>query len=172
MIPSEHTTAIASIRRWTLVFIVGLVVSGLTAIPIETQFDLGARLFGEDFRAGGAMPAFVAEWLVHAYRGVKLTAREAPFVYYGTDWLAFGHIVIALSFVGAWKDPVRNRWLFQFGMLACALVIPWALVFGAVRGIPFWWRLIDSSFGVVGFVPAWLCHRRALALEMKQDGAK
>ena len=22
-----------------------------------------------------------------------------------------------------------------------------------------WWRAIDSAFGVVGFVPVWLCHR-------------
>jgi hypothetical protein len=60
-------------------------------------------------------------------------------------------------FVGAWRDPVRNRWLFDFGLIACALVIPWALVFGEVRGIPVWWRMIDCSFGVMGAVPLWLC---------------
>ena len=49
---------------------------------------------------------------------------------------------------------MRNRWLFDFGLIACVLVIPFALVFGAVRGIPFWWRLIDCSFGVFGFDPA------------------
>jgi hypothetical protein len=42
-------------------------------------------------------------------------------------------------------------------MIACVLVIPFALVFGAVRGIPFWWRLIDCSFGVFGFVPLYFC---------------
>ena len=62
------------------------------------------------------------------------------------DWLAFGHIVIAVAFLGAWRDPVGNRWLFDFGLIACVLVIPWALVFGALRGIPWWWRLIDCSF--------------------------
>ena len=75
------------------------------------------------------------------------------------DWLAFGHIVIAVSFLGAWRDPVGNRWLFAFGLIACVLVIPWALVFGALRGIPWWWRLIDCSFGVGGFIPLWLCRR-------------
>jgi hypothetical protein len=39
----------------------------------------------------------------------------------------------ALSFVGALRDPVRNRWLFDFGLIACVLVIPYALVFGALR---------------------------------------
>ena len=44
-------------------------------------------------------------------------------------------------------------------VMACALVPVWALVFGQLRGIPPWWRVIDAAFGVVGFVPVWLCHR-------------
>jgi len=60
---------------------------------------------------------------------------------------------------------VRNRWLFDFGLIACALVIPYALIFGGLRGIPMYWRLIDCSFGVFGAVPLWLCRRDALALE-------
>ena len=28
---------------------------------------------------------------------------------YGTDWLAFAHITIAVAFLGPLKDPVRNR---------------------------------------------------------------
>lgn len=55
----------------------------------------------------------------------------------------------------------RATWLFDFGLIACVLVIPYALVFGAVRGIPLWWRLIDCSFGVFGFVPLWFCRRWA-----------
>ena len=39
------------------------------------------------------------------------------------------------------------------------------LVFGHVRGIPLWWRVIDAAFGIVGFVPAWLCDRWAGELE-------
>jgi hypothetical protein len=61
--------------------------------------------------------------------------------------------------VGALRDPVRNCWLFDFGLIACVAVIPFALVFGAVRGIPFWWRLIDCSFGVFGSVPLWFCRK-------------
>jgi len=90
---------------------------------------------------------------------------ERPFLFYGTDWLAFGHIVIAFVFVGALRDPVRNRWLFDFGLIACALVIPWALVLGEVRGIPVWWRLIDCSFGVFGALPLWWCRKWVAELE-------
>jgi len=153
------------LRAWTLFLIAGLAISGATALPIPTQVRIGARILGPDFRAGGAVPEGVAHWLRTVRDGIEATESAAPFMFYGTDWLAFGHFVIALAFVGALRDPVRNAWLFEFGMLACAAVVPWAFVFGALRGIPVWWRLIDCSFGVLGFVPCWLCHRwvRALA---------
>jgi hypothetical protein len=86
---------------------------------------------------------------------------QFPFLYYGTDWLAFGHFVIAIAFIGALRDPVRNCWLYTFGMISCALVIPYALIFGGLRGIPLWWRLIDCSFGVFGFIPLWFCKKWA-----------
>jgi hypothetical protein len=54
-------------------------------------------------------------------------------------------------------------------MVACALVPLWAVVFGHLRGIPVWWRAIDASFGIVGFVPAFLCHRWTRALEGRQE---
>lgn len=96
--------------------------------------------------------------------GLRETNAHYPFLAYGTDWLAFGHVVIAIAFLGALRDPVRNIWLFNFGLIACVLVVPWALVFGALRGIPIQWRLIDCSFGVIGFIPVWLCRRYAIEL--------
>ena len=78
------------------------------------------------------------------------------FMAYGTDWLAFAHVIIAVAFIGPWRDPVRNRWVVTFGLIACAAVIPMALVFGPLRGIPVYWLLIDCSFGVIGFIPLWL----------------
>lgn len=60
---------------------------------------------------------------------------------------------------------MRNTWLFTFGMIACALVIPYALAFGALRGIPFGWRLIDCAFGIVGFPFLWLAKRETQKLE-------
>src|SRR5436190_2566355 len=147
------------IRAWTLFFLVGLLFSGATALPIPTALEAGSQLLGADMRGGGVIPEAGAVWLRIVRDGVRDTVTRAPFMFYGTDWLAFGHFMIALAFVGALRDPVRNRWLYQFGMIACALVPLWALVFGQIRGIPLWWRAIDSAFGVVGFVPVWLCHR-------------
>jgi hypothetical protein len=88
-----------------------------------------------------------------------------PFLAYGTDWLAFGHFVIAVAFVGPWRDPVRNAWVVDFGLIACALVVPFALVAGAVRGIPHFWRLIDCGFGMMGSLALLACRRLIARLE-------
>jgi hypothetical protein len=123
---------------------------------------LGPGSLGPDY----ASPGWV---LTRVQRALEETGEKAPFLFYGTDWLAFGHFMIALAFVGAIRDPVRNRWLFDFGLIACALVIPYALIFGAVRGIPFWWRCIDCSFGIFGMIPLWLA-KRALARLVETRG--
>ena len=55
--------------------------------------------------------------------------------------------------------------MVQFGMIACALVVPYAFVFGALRGIPLGWRLIDCSFGIVGILPVWYCRKIVQEIE-------
>lgn len=156
------------IKALTWIFIIGLVLSGATAIPLVTEVDSLVRFTGADSLtnqpASSAAPTW-AVWLVRVQHALQQTSVEFPFLFYGTDWLAFGHFVIAIAFAGALVDPIRNRWLFSFGMIACVLVIPYALVCGAVRGIPLWWRLIDSSFGVFGIVPIWLCRNWAEEIE-------
>ncbi len=36
---------------------------------------------------------------------------------------------------------------------------------GPVRGIPFWWSLIDMSFGVFGVLPLYVVRRKIKRLE-------
>jgi hypothetical protein len=48
------------------------------------------------------------------------------------------------------------------------LVIPMALIFGPIRQIPFFWQLIDCSFGVFGFIPLWLVRRWIVRLERRE----
>src|ERR1043166_5261469 len=148
------------IRVFTWLFIVGLILSGATAIPLPAEVDwlvnaTGAQQFAQSPAATSA-PAW-ATWLLRIQSDLHDITTSHPILFYGTDWLAFGHFMIAVAFVGALRDPGRNVWLFSFGMIACACVIPYALIFGAIRGIPFWWRLIDCSFGVFGIIPVWLC---------------
>jgi hypothetical protein len=74
--------------------------------------------------------------------------------------------MFALAFMGAVRDPLRNRWFYEFGMLACLAVPVWAFAFGPIRGIPIWWRVVDASLGVIGFVPMWLCDRWINSIEV------
>ena len=131
------------IQVLTWVFIIGLLLSGATAIPLVKEVDrlvkfTSARSLVET--PFSTNPPEWAIWLTKVQDALRRTSAEHPFLFYGTDWLAFGHFAIALAFVGALRDPVRNRWLFVFGMMACVLVIPYAMLFGAIRGIPVWWR--------------------------------
>jgi hypothetical protein len=155
------------IRFLTWLFIVGLVLSGVTAIPLQWELDTTANILHVADSAGGPATAGFAKWILKVRDAWRDTNAKYPFVAYGTDWLAFGHFVIAIAFVGALRDPVRNIWLFQFGMIACALLVPYAFIFGGLRGIPIPWRLIDCSFGVFGFIPLWFCQRSAAELARK-----
>jgi len=152
------------IRIILVFFMLALAASGLTAVPLQWELNLLNRLAGVGSAIGEWLP-WLGEWIGRVNTGVQNGYGEYPFLAYGTDWLAFGHIVIAISFLGAIKDPVRNRWVIEYGMIACILIIPWALIFGAVRGIPVLWGLIDMSFGVFGFIPLWFARREVLRLE-------
>jgi hypothetical protein len=147
------------IRILTGVFIAGLVISGLTAIPLEWELGVARKMLGGIIDRSAPSQSALAYWLARVQQGIVETNAKHPFIAYGTDWLAFAHFVIALAFVGAWRDPVRNIWLYQFGLSACLLVVPYALLFGGWRGIPLFWRLIDCSFGIAGLIPTLVCWR-------------
>lgn len=150
--------------RWALgIFIVGLVVSGVTAFPLAAEMNVLATLVSPGGTFHAFAPAGLQQWILHVRDGLAETYARYPWIGYGTDWLALGHLVIALFFIEPWRDPVRNAWVLRVGLIACALVIPLALVAGPLRGIPFYWRLIDCSFGVIGALPllyALRCVRR------------
>jgi len=151
----------------TWLFIIGLVLSGATAIPLRQEVDALAGFFGADVSGSRSAATPLVTWLLNVRDALGSVESQRPFLFYGTDWLAFGHFAIAIAFIGALRDPVRNIWLFTFGMIACVLVIPYALMFGAIRGIPAWWRVIDCSFGFFGFIPLWFCRRWARELELE-----
>jgi hypothetical protein len=151
------------IRALLLLFMIGLIVSGLSAVPLQWEVGILSSLFDSGTQIGGLFPAF-SFWMDSVAQGVRNGYGQYPFLAYGTDWLAFGHLAIALAFIGPLRDPVRNLWVVEFGMITCLLVIPWTLVFGSLRGIPVFWMLIDMSFGIVGIIPLWLARRRILKL--------
>ncbi len=155
------------IRIMITFFITGLVISGITAFPIETEINLFDTYFLNSNWLKYYLPS-IHSFLVFVSKGVHETAKNYPFIFYGTDWLAFAHIVIGTAFIGPLRDPVRNIWVIEFGMIACLMVIPLAFICGPIRGIPFIWRIIDCSFGVFGILPLWITRKWIIELEKLQ----
>jgi len=151
------------IRAWTLFFIAALIISGLTAVPLQPELTLLVHLFAQ-----GHPPGALGAWLLEVQASILDVGTHYPFLALGTDWLAFGHVVIGLGFMGLLRDPVRNEWLITWGMMACLLVIPWAWGFGWLRGIPWGWRLIDCSFGLGGLIPLLFIARDVRELKREQ----
>jgi hypothetical protein len=146
------------IKYLILFFIVALVLSGVTAFPIESELQIAMNHID-------VFPLFVQTWLLKVNEGVVYVNSNYPFISYGTDWLAFAHVVIGVAFIGPLHDPVRNIWVVQFGMIACIMIFPLAFIAGSIRGIPFYWQLIDCSFGLFGFIPLYVCYKMIRKLE-------
>jgi hypothetical protein len=145
------------IRNWLLFFIIALFISGLTAIPAETELSFLSHCFSPDTPFG--------KWIDKVYIGVADTNNKYPFIAYGYDWLAFAHFVLAILFIGPLRDPVRNKWVIEFGIISCLLIIPFAIVMGHFREIPLGWRFVDCSFGLIGLIPLCICLVRINELE-------
>lgn len=156
-------TTLRWVRLWLLFFIVALAVSGLTAFPLELELRIASDVLHASF-VPDLLPEFMV-WIDRVREGVIETNAAYPFMAYGTDWLAFAHLVIAIAFIGPLRDPVRNVWIIQWGMIACVLVIPVVLIAGAIREIPLGWQLIDMSFGVFGIIPLLIVYRLIRKLE-------
>ncbi len=157
---NEHQL-LTSTRTWLILFTTGLVLSGLTAFPIETELAFFVN-------HSTVFPQSINLWIDKVYMAAKSTNENYSFLAYGTDWLAFAHLVIAVAFIGPIKNPVKNIWVLQFGMIACVMIFPLAFIAGPVRHIPFYWQLIDCSFGVLGLIPLTICYRNTRKLEELQ----
>jgi hypothetical protein len=96
-------------------FIAGLILSGLTAFPILSELSLLCRWLGINDPAAYETLSGLRRWLAFVFFGLEKTYAAFPFVGYGTDWLAFGHFIIALFFIAPFRDPVRNAWVLAVG---------------------------------------------------------
>ena len=144
-----------------ILFIFLLVISGLTAFPLETELTM---LKSADF-----WPENMKRWLAIVHSGLQKTNQEFPFMAYGTDWLAFAHLAIAVFFIGPLKDPVRNVWIIKAGMIISVGIFPLAFIAGGIRNIPFYWQLIDCSFGVFSFLILNYCLALIRKIEQLQN---
>lgn len=146
------------VKIYVAIVIAGLFLSGITAFPLETELAWLISLLPDDT---GVMNT----WLTNVHQAIKTVNHTYPFLSYGTDWLAFAHIMLAVLFIGPYLNPVKNIWVVQFGIIAAVAIFPLAFIAGFIRGIPFFWRLIDCSFGVVTLALLIPCYYDIFKLE-------
>jgi hypothetical protein len=151
-------TLLKKIRLLIVFFIVALILSGVTAFPVETELRWLLK-------HKQMIPGFAQQWLSNVYDALLETNTKHPMLAYGYDWLAFAHIVIAMAFIGPLKHPVKNKWIIDWAILACFAVIPLAFIAGPIRHIPFFHILIDCSFGIIGLIPLFICRKWINQLE-------
>jgi hypothetical protein len=130
-----------SIRLHLGIFMLLLILSGLSAFPVQTEIDFL-------FEHLSSLALFAHTWIESLHGNLHKTPMA---LFYGTDWLAFAHIIIALFFVPVFLDPQKYRINLYIGMAACCLVFPLAFICGPLRQIPFFHQLIDCSFSLIGF---------------------
>jgi hypothetical protein len=150
-------------------FVLGLVLSGATAFPLTWELKLLAHWLGAGPSATPGQFSGLTEWIVRVRNALVTTDAQYPILAYGYDWLAFAHLVIAIAFIGPWRDPIRNIWVIEWAMLCCVAILPLAFICGPMRGIPLHWQLIDCSFGVIGILPLWWCRRAIMDLAGRQS---
>ncbi len=143
---------LTKIRCLIIFFIVTLILSGVTAFPVETELKWLLTY-------PSIIPDIFEPWLQDCYNALKETNSKYPMLAYGYDWLAFAHIVIAMAFIGPLKDPIKNKWIIDWAILACIAVFPLAFIAGPIRHIPMFHILIDCSFGLIGLIPLIICRK-------------
>ncbi|MDQ0639913.1 hypothetical protein QF042_003478 [Pedobacter sp. W3I1] len=149
-------------KTYVCMIIIGLAISGLTAFPLETEMAYLVK-------HREVLPINLQIWLGTVYQAIKTTNLSYPFLSYGTDWLAFAHIMLAILFIGPLKDPVKNKWVIDFGIICCFAIIPLALIAGNIRQIPVFWQVIDCSFGIIGIIPLILCRINIKKIEIFEE---
>ncbi len=142
-------------------FIVGLALSGVTAWPLNWELEVLHRWLSPH----RAQFPGTFEWISRVKIGLDQTAVQFPFLAYGFDWLAFALVMMAAAFVGPFREPVRQRFILEWGIFCCFAVIPVAFICGPIRGIPLGWTFVDCAFSVVALPVLLLCWKWSKQLE-------
>ncbi len=148
---------LTKIRLTLASFVILLLLSGITAFPLKAELQFLSEHL-EWF------PQYLRGWILK----IKVLLDSTPeIVLYGTDWLAFAHIIISLFFIPVYIDPVKNKANILVGIAACLAVFPLAFICGPIRGIPFFHQIIDCSFGVGGMVLLYYIYKKINFLEIQ-----
>ena len=94
----------------------GLFVAGVTVWPVIWELKTAVHIVWGDGKPANDLHRFIAQ----AIGGIESVKATYPFLLYAHDWLAFAHIMLAVLVAGAIRDPVRNVWIVQCGLIMCA----------------------------------------------------
>jgi hypothetical protein len=161
---TDFKTLQRRVRLLLTLFIIALLLAALTAWFLIPAANIARRFLGEGTVLGSSLPS-VAQWITLVQKALADTKAKYPFMFYGTDWVAFAHIVMVIACLGPLRDPVRNIWVLQFGLIGCTLMIPMTLLSGVARGLPWSWQLFDCVIAVAGAIIFLMCYRYARQME-------
>ena len=147
------------------IVVFGLLVSGVTVWPAIPELKMAVRIVWGEGEQTGVLHGFILQ----AIEGLKSVEANHPFMLYAHDWLAFAHIVLAILFAGAIRDPVRNVWIVQCGLIMCALIPVLAGICIPIRGLPLVWFWVDFSFAPAAALPLWIALRDIRRAEAELD---
>ncbi len=149
---TNSSTLQRRIKIAIVITIIGLLLNGISAVPLRTELNI--LLSNPD-----SLPKFLRDWWQYVDQGLNETSDKYNFMRYGFDWLAFAHLLIAIAFIGPLRDPIKNQWVVQWGMIASGLSVVVALVWERMRAVPFWWSLIDAGIALIAYLILWQCNK-------------
>ncbi|MEK7449175.1 MAG: hypothetical protein AAB019_06795 [Planctomycetota bacterium] len=152
-----------------IVFTALFLLSGLTVFPVEWEVKTVIKILWGDAPVGDGLLSPIHKKMVEIRDSLPVLREQYHFIFYGLDWLGFGFIVMSILFIGVIRNPIKNKWIIQFALISCILVIPFAAIFAPLRGMPWQWILIDSSFGIFGAIPLLIILRSIRKLELTED---
>src|ERR1700748_262830 len=97
-------TYLRRIRFWLAIVIVGFVLSGITAFPLQIELGWLVPFLRTSWLQPIAESVHLLPWVERVNQGLTATNAHYPFLAYGTDWLPFAPFVIAVSFIGPHLD--------------------------------------------------------------------
>ncbi len=142
-------------RGMLILIAVGLFFFGVTVWPAVWELKFAVQTVWGESSPTGAIHGF----LLKVIEALESTESNYPFLLYGYDWLVFAHLMLAILFAGAARNPIRNIWIVQFGLIMCALIPILAVICIPLRGIPFAWFWIDFAFAPGAAFPLYIALR-------------
>jgi hypothetical protein len=164
----DRDKTLRRIRLYLIVFFFGILFGLHTVAFVEIETAYFARFLGYGTFMEDILPS-AASWIENLHHTITEVYKTYPVMAYCMDWLSYACLVFAWFTIGAIKNPVRNIWIIQVYMIACILAAMLPFIVGPFRGIPLFWRFIDCSFGIIGFLLLFSAYRLTKQLQVNQS---